>query len=355
MKTKTSPHVWTVTIILAAGASLWFFWPQLSIVVFSALMAFLFYPLFVRLKRGKGKGVMAAVTTLIASFLVVLIPLAIILISAVGQLLAFADTVGHMTSSHQLSNIVGEAIDFYNAVMGPLTGRQGLTEQSLLDGVRTILPAIARSTAQILLGIMSTLPQLGLAFFIYMFVFVEFLLYGPSLVRRLKDISPFDQKVTKQYLDRTALMANAMVKGQLIIAAIISAISSALLIPLGYGHYFFIFFILFTILNFIPLGCGIVLVPLVIYSMLMGQFWLGAIILVLYYLSGNLDPVLRSRFIPKTITLSMGLTMVATFCGIAHFGILGVVYGPIVAILIVTTFDLYREVKTKGLDVHANN
>jgi hypothetical protein len=90
---------------------------------------------------------------------------------------------------------------------------------------------------------------------------------------------------------------------------------------------------------------GIVLVPLALYSMFTGQFWLGLVVIILYSVSGNLDPVMRTKLIPKQIQQSVAVTMIATFCGIAYFGMLGVVYGPIIMLLVTTTLELYAERK----------
>jgi predicted PurR-regulated permease PerM len=57
----------------------------------------------------------------------------------------------------------------------------------------------------------------------------------------------------------------------------------------------------------------------------------------------NLDAVIRPRIIPKTITLSPGLTMLAAFGGITLFGLVGVVYGPIIMIVIVTSIEMYLQ------------
>ena len=56
---------------------------------------------------------------------------------------------------------------------------------------------------------------------------------------------------------------------------------------------------------------------------------------------------MRSKLMPKQVYLSVALTMVATFCGIAYFGILGVVYGPVIMIVLTTTVDMYLEGKLK--------
>lgn len=344
MKQPLSWNIWTITLLATLAFGVWFLWPQLATLVLTALMAYLLYLLYVRLHRKKGNGRIAAAVTLMASFLVVLIPAAIILLAAISQLVSLADMAGRANAWEQLPSFTKDAIATLDNTMESLTGsRSGLSEQSILDFLRTTLPAIAHSSVNILLGIASTLPGLGIALLIYTFVFIELLVRGPELIKKLKQLSPYSPKVTDHYFERIGLMANAMVKGQLMISMIISAISAALLIPLGYGQYFFILFIVLTILNFIPLGCGIVLLPLTFYSMLTGQFWIGLVVIILYNLAGWIDPILRPKFIPKKIQLSSALTIVATFCGIAYFGILGVVYGPIIMILLFTTINLYLD------------
>ena len=167
--------------------------------------------------------------------------------------------------------------------------------------------------------------------------------YGPKLIESIKKASPYPAKVTDQLVERTNLMASAMVRGQLVIAATIAAFSAALLIPLGFGSYYFVLLIIFTVLNFIPLGSGIVFVPLVVIQMVSGHFWLGLVLIGLHYAFGNIDPIMRARFVPKSINLSSGWTIVSTFCGIAYFGIIGVVYGPILFIILVSLWQAYLE------------
>ncbi len=309
-------------------------------------MAFLFYPLFVRLRRRRGH--LAAVTTLIASFLVVLLPLTIVAIATISQLVAAAEELGRTGAWQHVPEFSGQFIHTINSALAAITGTSSaITEQGIIDFLRTAVPAAARALATVILGFASSLPGLGIALIIYLFVFTELLLHGPKLIDKLYQLSPYGRAVTKQYLERIGLMANAMMKGQLVISMIISALSALLLIPLGFGDYFFILFILFTVLNMIPLGCGVVMFPVAIYAMFTGQFWAGLVVLLLYLLVSNFDSFLRPRFVPKKIQLSTGLMTVATFCGIAYFGILGVVYGPIIMIVLLTTADMYIEAKNK--------
>ncbi|MFZ1360496.1 MAG: AI-2E family transporter [Candidatus Saccharimonadales bacterium] len=346
MKQSISINIWTITLTATVVLGLWFLWPQLATLVLTALMAYLFYPMYLRLHRRGKNGRIAATTTLVASFLVVLIPLAIIVIAAVSQLMSLAEIAGRAGTWERLPDFTYETIRTVDSTLKSLTGNHvGISEQNILDFLRNTLPGIARSSVGLLLGFVATLPGLSIALLIYTFVFIELLVRGPELIKKIRQLSPYSEKDTDYYIERIGLMANAMVKGQLMIAMIISAISAALLIPLGYGQYFFIFFILFTILNFIPLGCGLVVMPLALYSMVTGQFWMGLVVIILYNIAGWLDPILRPKFIPKKIQLSSALTIVATFCGIAYFGILGVVYGPILMILLLTAIGLYLDNK----------
>lgn len=336
--------VWSWMIAIASAIAVWFFWPQLGVLALTAVMAFTFYPLYKRLKRKKGG--LAAVITLLASFLIVIIPLSFVTFASISQLTTLADSVGRSEHWQSIPGTLGGVVDAVNSIIEPITGsRDSVTSEGLLEFSRNSLVFIARSAAQLTLGVLGGLPQVGIALIIYIFVFIELLLHGPGLIKKLTKLSPLGVEDTEHYLERVGMMTNAMVKGQLIIAMVISLIAAVLLALLGYGQYFFLFFVLFTFLNFIPLGSGLIVLPLSLYSMFTGQFWLALIVIVLYYAAGNLDPLLRSKIIPKQIQLSVALTMVSTFCGIAYFGILGVIYGPVIMILLKTTLDMYLEQK----------
>ena len=94
MTKETSSKAPMIALIIALAVGVWFLLPQIGVVVFTALMAYLFYPLYLRLKRGKGG--MAAALTLFASFLVVIIPLIFITVAAISQIASLADTVSRI-------------------------------------------------------------------------------------------------------------------------------------------------------------------------------------------------------------------------------------------------------------------
>lgn len=306
--------------------------------------------MYKKLQGKKKRQVLAAIVTLISSFLIVILPLAFVVFSATGQLASFAEVASREQYWQRVPDVARGAIRTVNDIVSPITGvTPSITEDGIIEYLSSVVPAMARGFSQLALAVISNIPGFVMSLFIYIYVFLAMLKYGPDLIKKLYKISPFDKQTNDQYLSKIGAMTNAMVKGQIILSMITAAFTATLMIFLGYGHLFFVLFVLFTILNFIPLGSGVIVVPLVLWSMLSGQFWVGLLVIGLYYMFGNLEPIWRTKLIPKDVQMPVALTFVATICGISYFGILGVVYGPVIVIFITTTIDLYIKSKSPAI------
>jgi predicted PurR-regulated permease PerM len=55
----------------------------------------------------------------------------------------------------------------------------------------------------------------------------------------------------------------------------------------------------------------------------------------------NIDNVLRPRLVPKDAKLNSALTILSVFAGVAMFGFLGIIIGPVIMILVVSTIQVY--------------
>lgn len=349
---------WPIIIVIAVVGALVFVAPFMSLIVLAALMAFLFHPLYKRIGTKIKNNGFAAGLTLFSSVILIITPITIVLFITVAQVLALAGSVTAQYSHidvASLPDVVKSTVSTINNALAPLSGQPSLiTGDGVVDFLKNTLPTILKSAVSIAVGIAGGIPLATILAIMYVILFCEFLIYGKKIIEILTHISPFDRKTIDLYFERIGTMATAMVKGQFFISAVISALSAFLLIFLGMGQYFFLIFVLFTLLNLIPLGCGILMIPITIIAMLTGNFWPGLIVLIAYILISNLDSVIRPRIVPKTVTLSAGLTTLAAFGGIYYFGLLGVVYGPIVMIVIVTTITTYVTYR-KQQELSTNN
>jgi predicted PurR-regulated permease PerM len=106
-------------------------------------------------------------------------------------------------------------------------------------------------------------------------------------------------------------------------------------------------------MSLIPLGAGIITIPIGIAMILTGNVTGGLIVIANHLLIvTNIDNVMRPKLVPKNARLDPALMILAVFSGLALFGFLGIVIGPIIMILIVTTFQIFNEVfyKEESID-----
>lgn len=337
---------WLFVALAALVLGIWFVGPFLGVIALAALFAFLFYGSYERLARKMKPGI-AATLTFLLSLAVVVVPVVLIGVFTVLQL---AQLAASLTSSFNgdfssLPVVAQDLIHQLNVVIAPIAGSDAaISGQGVMEFLRNTLPEVLRTVAGFLTGLIGNIPMAIILTIMYIFLFYEFLVFGKKIYSSVVALSPFQPDVTKMYMAHVGLMANAMAKGQLVIALILGVLEAFVIAAcFGYWEFFVLMTVAFTFFNLIPLGAGIIAYPLIIVSMLFGPFWPGIVALILISIVSNLESFLRPKFIPKSITLTNGLTMLAAFGGIALFGLLGVVYGPIIMIIVVTSIQMYLD------------
>src|ERR1700743_3532735 len=82
-----------------------------------------------------------------------------------------------------------------------------------------------------------------------------------------------------------------------------------------------------------------------------GNVFGGACVVLFHLLVvTNIDNFLRPVLVPRDARLNSALMLLSVFAGITMFGPWGIVIGPVLMILIVTTIDVYLAVY-KGVDL----
>lgn len=346
---KTHPLTsknWLYVALAAVLIGILFVWPFLSVIALAMLIAFLFNGVYTRLSRRLRPG-FAATLTLLWSILILVIPVILILVFTFIQLTHLAT---ELTATFSAENAAVPAsvqtfINWVNTTIGPIVGNDAvITSGGIIDFFKTALPDIINGVIAFVTSFLGGIPVAIALTVMYLFLFFECLIYGKKIINSVVALSPFQPDITRMFLARVGLMANAMAKGQLLISFIISLLSTLILtFCLGLGEYFFLMLVAFTALNLVPLGCGIIVIPITLIAMVFGNFWGGLIAFLLYLVAANLDDFIRPYIIPKAITLTPGLTALSAFGGIVLFGLIGVVYGPIIMILVVTAIQMYLD------------
>lgn len=124
------------------------------------------------------------------------------------------------------------------------------------------------------------------------------------------------------------------VKAQLIIMSIIGAVAASALGICGIKHGV-LWGLLAGILDALPfIGTGIVLVPLGIQQLCMGNYWKAAVCILVYVICIFIREMLEPRLIGKRLGIHPVVILVSIYAGIKLFGFWGIIGGPLGFIII---------------------
>ena len=348
----------SIAVIVVVVFGLYFFWDYFYLIALGAIVAFLFNPVYKWLLKISGNRVGLSVSlTFLISFITIAVPLTLVLVITVEQVLQMADSIAQSVGTGSyLSDLIQNGVNTVNHIIERLPGNalNPVTAEQPLEWLSNNASRLLQYSVSFMANAAGGVTSFFAKAVVYIFVFISFLRNQDRIVHALKRLNPLGEKATDLYLSRMTAMTSAMVRGQFIIAIIQGLVDAALLWVVGVD-YFFISFVVITFLSIIPLGGGILVIPIGLVMILTGRVWQGILLILGHVIIvGNIDNVLRPRFVPKRARLDSALLILSVFAGLGMFGFLGIVIGPVIAIMIVTTIQVYiaaadREAKIEAL------
>ena len=349
--TVTQKRALAVVTIIALAFGAYFLRRYFMLMVIAAIIAYLFTPLYNRL-RAKLNGGLATTLTVLAALGIVVIPLIALISLATVQVSHMLIGVADWAKTADLNALGDKAIATVNQLLGKLPFQ---TPTISVDSLRSNLGKVAQTIGEWLLRTLSGAAGGAIGFItstiIFLYVLISLLVNKTELITLIRRLNPLGEEVTDLYLAKMGARVKGTVKGQFIIALIQGILGAISIYIAGFHDGFFIFAIFLTALSIIPLGSGIVTIPFGIGMMFFGNIAGGAFV-VLFHLIGitNVDNFLRPILVPKEARLDPALMLLSVFSGIAMFGFFGIVLGPVLMILIVTTISVYLAVY-KGVEM----
>jgi predicted PurR-regulated permease PerM len=137
-------------------------------------------------------------------------------------------------------------------------------------------------------------------------------------------------------------MIAAMFKGTFVIA-IVSGLAMGIVFWIAGVPYVTLLSIISAFLSLIPMvGISLIAWPVGILLILAGNVWQGVFVIAAFMLVvANIDNVLRPMLIPKGAHLNTALVILSVLGGLSLMGFIGVIYGPVIMILLVTSIEVY--------------
>jgi predicted PurR-regulated permease PerM len=343
--TLTQKRALAVATVIALLFGAYFLRGYFILIVVAAVAAYLFTPLYTRLNKRLGTG-LSATLTLLAAFAAVIVPLGLFVYLAVVQITTMVERVAVWVQRTDLSALGDQALRFVNDAVDRVPFIDvTVTPDSLRDSMTTVAQEVGKWLLGLLQGAAGGAFGAVTAAILFLYVFISLLTNRDRVLILIRRLNPLGEEITDLYMAKMGAMVKGTVMGQFVIAVCQGVAGATSIYIAGFHQGFFLFAVLLSALSVIPLGSGIVTIPFGIGMILFGNVFGGVFVIVFHLIVvTNIDNFLRPILVPRAARLDSALMLLAVFAGIAMFGAWGIVIGPVLMIIIVTTISVYLAV-----------
>jgi predicted PurR-regulated permease PerM len=311
--------------------------PFLEALFLAAVFSAILYPIYERLRRYFNRDGIAALLTTVGGFIVVAIPLGLLVGAISREAIRLSEDVGPI-DGEATSEAIVDTLPTWLPFDDLLTeNRAAIIEamQMIVDQIETLLfDTLSRAT------------QGTFAFFLYLFVMLYaifyFLTQGPALLKIMSEHLPLAARHQREIAQRGIAVTRATLRGVLIIGTIQGVLGGIAMAVAGIEGAAF-WALVIAVASTIPvIGTAIVFAPASLVLLVRGD--VGAALGLAAFAAivvGGIDNVLRPYLVGQSARLPDLLVLVSTLGGLAMFGATGLIVGPVLAGLFLTSLNIF--------------
>jgi len=318
--------------------------PFLHSIIVACVFTAISYPLYQRcLILTKGRQILAALIILLGVSLLITALITVLIVGFIPQAKTSIYAVTYWLSGAHLG-------DTLNLHIQPVLQwvEEYLPELSIsTDEIRNNLVALTSRSGQYLISKATLFVGNILVFFanllLVLLIMFFMLIDGSALVGRLSYLFPMKPEQTEVVMESLRRMSRAVLLGGLAVAILQGIVGGVGLAIVGIPALFWGVVMAFAAL--VPVvGTGLVWVPAVIFLLIMND-WKSAIFLTLWcgVLVTSIDSVLRPLLLRGGGKVPVLFLFMAILGGLKVFGMLGLLYGPLILGLVAVMIDIYAE------------
>lgn len=325
--------------------------PFFSAIAWAVVVCYALFPLYRRLVRMTGgRETLSALLMCIGVTIGLIFPLLYLSFLLGEELTKTYTTLAQLVErretlfSKDMQNLplvaaVAERIEEYERLSG--TDLRTAVANNLSEIGAWLVNQLTQVATNVLLGLF----QLGLILICAFFFFRD----GLSLVNWLQDVLPFKRERQQMVIQRFGEVVTGSIYGNVLVAVLEGAIGGLAFFVVGLP-WPIIWGMVMGMLAFLPLvGAAIIWIPAVLYLLFQGFYGKMAILCVAGAIIGFIDYAVRNIIVGKHSKLHPILVLFSVMGGIALFGLVGIVAGPLVVAMGLTMIEIYRSEQTAGL------
>lgn len=341
-----NPILWFFLVCFIGSILLlgWLLKPFLAIIVLGAVASGIFYPLFRFISSHPKIGSpIASLVTCVIIFFILFVPIVFFVGSLTQQAFGLYQMAKSAVLSEQINTLLHDTkiLDSANAVLAnfnyELTGEE----------IKKTVSELGRIVGLFLYNQARAIASNTFAFvvnFLFMLMVIYFLLIdGKRLVDYIVDLSPLPSDQDRMLIGKFKDMAGAILIGNGLGGVIQGSLGGFLFWFFGFQSAF-LWGVIMGLLAFLPIiGIGVVFVPTAIYLFVTGRIATGIFFIVFYLvLSMGVEYLFKPKLVGRQVKMHPLLVFFAIIGGLKLFGILGIIYGPLIVTAFLTLSDIYR-------------
>jgi predicted PurR-regulated permease PerM len=277
----------------------------------------------------KWKRPLAALFIIFSSFLVIILPflaLSWMVIDKISYYTTNTAEINHILS--HFSNVIG--VDF--------------ASDRVLDIINKLETWALGSFPSLVSAILNIFLLISIMYFVLYFMFTQYENFESALLKYL----PFKERNSLLLAEELQKITQTNVIGQGIIAFAQGACVGIGFLIFGLNDPLF-WGVLAALLSFVPLlGSALVFIPAGIIALSYQNYFAGVGILIWGVLIvSNIDNVLRLIINKKIANIHPIISIIGVIIGIPMFGILGLVFGPLLISFFILLISIYENKSTK--------
>jgi len=343
---KFYQRVFALAVAAILGyALLRIFLPFADALAWAAFLAFLLFPINIRLRRrfGGRRALAAALLTILAP-IVVLLPLSALSFAFVTQISALLRKLQIATAGMDIKTFadlqqfpVFARINLWLAAHTSISAEQ--VQGWIVSGTRDFLQRAASLSGSFFLGALSSLFAIAVTLFLLFY----FLSDGDQMINRARKLIPMEEDYKQRLFAQLSGVTRAIVFG-----TSLTALLQGLVLGIGFSIASLpspvVFGVLGALIAMLPVGgTALVWIPATVWLFLDGRWGFGIFMVVWGLMLTLLDNVLKPLLISGRAPISTLVVFVGVLGGIDVFGPIGIIVGPVVLSLVIALIEFAEE------------
>lgn len=308
-------------------------------IIVAGVFCTLFYPLHEKLLIWtKGRNGVSAFLACITLLLGLLIPLALLVNVVINQALDLYDsvvpTLEKLYASPKINpDLLKEYPWFQRLQLDKVDWRATIQE-----GLKTITGYMGKLINLTSRGTVLVVTNLLITVFTMFYFFKD----GTRIVSTLMGYLPLGDEHKALIIKHFNSISRATVKGTIILGCLQGVLGGLTLWAFGFKAVV-MWGMVMVVLSLLPVvGAFLVLIPAAIFEFATGSVGNGlGILLISIIVISNVDNLIRPRLVGRDAGMHDLMVFFSSLGGIAFFGIMGFIIGPVLASLLITLLDIY--------------